>query len=59
MESTATLQDGLERNFRADNLNVYVYDSRPKMGKAAAADDVTKHFERFDLHEGLSYHARC
>jgi len=37
MESTATLQDGLERNFRADKLNVYVYDSRPKMGKAAAA----------------------
>ena len=26
MESTATVQDGLERNFRADKLNVYVYD---------------------------------
>src|SRR6185369_222873 len=37
MESTATVQDGLQRNFRADNLNVYVYESRPKMGNAAAA----------------------
>lgn len=37
MESTAMVQDGLERNFRADRLNVYVYESRPKMGQAAAA----------------------
>ena len=37
MESTATVQDGLERNFRADNLNVYVYESRPAMGRAAAS----------------------
>ena len=37
MESTATVQDGLERNFRADQLNVYVYESRPKMGQAAAS----------------------
>ena len=31
------VQDGLERNFAADQLNVYVYESRPKMGQAAAA----------------------
>ena len=37
MESTAMVQDGLERNFRADQLNVYVYESRPKMGQAAAS----------------------
>ena len=37
MESTATVQDGLEQNFRADELNVYVYESRAKMGKAAAS----------------------
>lgn len=37
MESTASVQDGLERNFRADNLNVLVYESRAKMGKAAAS----------------------
>ena len=37
MESTAAVQDGLRRNFRADSLNVYVYESRPKMGSAAAA----------------------
>ena len=37
MESTAAVQDGLQRNFRADKLNVYVYESRPKMGKAAAS----------------------
>ena len=37
MESTATVQDGLQRNFRADQLNVYVYESRPKMGQAAAS----------------------
>jgi len=37
MESTAAVQDGLQRNFRADKLNVYVYESRPKMGNAAAA----------------------
>ena len=37
MESTASVQDGLQKNFRADNLNVYVYESRPKMGQAAAS----------------------
>jgi glucosamine-6-phosphate deaminase len=37
MESTATVQDGLKRNFRADELNVYIYESRPKMGQAAAS----------------------
>jgi glucosamine-6-phosphate deaminase len=37
MESTATVKEGLDRNFRADNLNVYVYESRQSMGKAAAA----------------------
>ncbi len=37
MESTATVQDGLEQNFRADELNVYIYESRAKMGKAAAS----------------------
>jgi glucosamine-6-phosphate deaminase len=37
MESTAPSQEGLARNFRADNLNVYVYDSRNSMGRAAAA----------------------
>jgi glucosamine-6-phosphate deaminase len=37
MESTATVQDGLQRNFRADKLNVYVYESRPTMGRAAAS----------------------
>jgi glucosamine-6-phosphate deaminase len=40
MESStgiATKADGLVDNFRADNLNVYVYESRPKMGAAAAA----------------------
>jgi glucosamine-6-phosphate deaminase len=37
MESTAMVQDGLEKNFRADQLNVYVYESRPKMGQAASA----------------------
>jgi glucosamine-6-phosphate deaminase len=31
------VQDGLERNFRADQLNVYVYESRAKMGQAAAS----------------------
>ena len=36
MESTAPTQDGLQRNFRAENLNVYIYESRGKMGKAAA-----------------------
>ena len=33
----ATKADGLVDSFRADNLNVYVYESRPKMGAAAAA----------------------
>ncbi|HET6852869.1 MAG TPA: glucosamine-6-phosphate deaminase [Pyrinomonadaceae bacterium] len=37
METTAAVQDGLQRNFRAGDLNVYVYESRPKMGEAAAA----------------------
>src|ERR1043165_9312484 len=37
MESTAMVQDGLQKNFRADQLNVYVYESRPKMGRAAAS----------------------
>jgi len=37
MESTAMVQDGLKQNFRADQLNVYVYESRPQMGQAAAA----------------------
>ncbi|HSE23428.1 MAG TPA: glucosamine-6-phosphate deaminase [Pyrinomonadaceae bacterium] len=37
MESTALVQDGLERNIKADNLNVLVYESRAKMGKAAAS----------------------
>ena len=37
MESTAQIQEGLERNFRAGELNVYVYESRSAMGKAAAA----------------------
>src|SRR4030095_9475602 len=39
MESsgTAITADGLIDKFCADKLNVYVYDSRPKMGAAAAA----------------------
>ena len=37
METTAAVRDGLQRNFRADQLNVYVYESRPKMGLAAAS----------------------
>ena len=37
MESTATVHDGLQRDFRADQLHVYVYESRPKMGEAAAS----------------------
>jgi glucosamine-6-phosphate deaminase len=37
MESTATMQEGLVKKFQADELNVYVYDSRSKMGNAAAA----------------------
>jgi len=37
MESTAAEQDGLQRTFRADNLNVYIYDTRPSMGRAAAS----------------------
>jgi glucosamine-6-phosphate deaminase len=39
MESSmgaAITADGLIENFRADNLNVYVYASRPQMGAAAA-----------------------
>ena len=37
MESTATTQEGLVKNFRADQLNVHVYETRPAMGKAAAS----------------------
>ena len=40
MESSAGIaieSDGLVDSFRADQLNVYVYESRPKMGDAAAA----------------------
>ncbi len=37
METTGAVQDGLQREFRADQLNVYVYESRPKMGQAAAS----------------------
>ena len=37
MESTVMVQDGLEKNFRAGQLNVYIYETRPKMGQAAAA----------------------
>ena len=37
METTAAVRDGLQKNFRADQLNVYVYESRPKMGLAAAS----------------------
>ena len=37
METTAAVRDGLQRNFRSDQLNVYVYESRPKMGLAAAS----------------------
>ncbi|MDQ2855666.1 MAG: glucosamine-6-phosphate deaminase [Acidobacteriota bacterium] len=33
---TAIITDGLINNFRAEQLNVYVYDSRPTMGAAAA-----------------------
>jgi glucosamine-6-phosphate deaminase len=36
MEATVMVQDGLTRNFRADKLNVYVYESRQAMGRAAA-----------------------
>src|SRR6266540_6814214 len=40
MELSAVMsmaKDGLIASFRADKLNVYVYDSRPRMGAAAAA----------------------
>jgi len=37
METTVPVQDGLEKNFRAGELNVYIYESRPKMGEAAAS----------------------
>ena len=37
METTAAVQDGLQKKFRAGELNVYVYESRPQMGHAAAA----------------------
>ena len=37
METTAAVHDGLQTNFRAEQLNVYVYESRPKMGQAAAS----------------------
>ncbi len=34
---TSITADGLAEKFRVDMLNVYLYDSRPKMGAAAAA----------------------
>lgn len=34
---TSITADGLVEKFRADKLNVYIYESRPKMGAAAAA----------------------
>src|ERR1044071_9147538 len=34
---TGAAKDGLVEQFRAGRLNVYVYESRPKMGAAAAA----------------------
>src|SRR5215212_10442198 len=34
---TGAAGDGLVRQFRAGQLNVYVYESRPKLGAAAAA----------------------
>ena len=34
---TSITADGLVEKFRADNLNVRIYESRPKMGAAAAA----------------------
>src|SRR6266513_5425402 len=37
MESRAAIQEGLAQNFRADNLNVYAYETRKLMGKAAAS----------------------
>ena len=37
MSSTATVQEGLSKKFQADKLNVYVYESRPAMGKVAAS----------------------
>ena len=37
METTAAVQDGLQRSFRADQLNIYVYESRRQMGQAAAS----------------------
>ena len=37
METTAAVRDGLEKKFRAGELNVYVYQSRPRMGEAAAS----------------------
>lgn len=37
METTAAVLEGLRGNFRAGELNVYVYDSRREMGQAAAS----------------------
>src|SRR5215212_4700466 len=37
MDSTAAIQAGLARSFRADALNVYVYENRASMGQAAAS----------------------
>ena len=37
MDSTGAVKEGLDRSFRADQLNVYVYGSRATMGEAAAA----------------------
>jgi len=38
MESRAAMQEGLLQGYRANNLNVYVYENRKLMGKAAAAE---------------------
>ena len=37
METTVAVPEGLQRNFRAGQINVYVYESRLKMGQAAAS----------------------
>jgi glucosamine-6-phosphate deaminase len=54
MESSiqrASAADGLVDSFRADNLNVYVFDSRPSMGKAAAGV-VASEIRRLIKHQG-------
>jgi glucosamine-6-phosphate deaminase len=37
MDSTAAIQAGLARTFRADALNIHVYENRKSMGNAAAS----------------------